>query len=82
MRARLLAANGTAANQAIIENQPLPAEIAAANSFELDAMDRWLTAIDNDHSGGRTAAQGDRRPAQPTSATAASCRPRSASRRR
>ncbi len=52
MRARLLAANGTAANQAIIENQPLPAEIAAANSFELDAMDRWLTAIDNDHSGG------------------------------
>ena len=52
MRQRLLEANGTADNQAIIENQPVGAEIAAANTFELDAMDRWLTAIDNDHSGG------------------------------
>jgi hypothetical protein len=50
MRQRLLAANGTAANQVIIESLPTPAQIAAANAYELDAMDRWLTAIDTDHS--------------------------------
>jgi hypothetical protein len=52
MRARLQEANGTAANQVIIDTAPTAAEIAATNSFELDAMDRWLTAIDNDHHGG------------------------------
>lgn len=51
MRDRLLEANGTAANQVIIENQPDPAQVAAAASYELDAMDRWLTAIGTDDSG-------------------------------
>jgi Tannase-like family of unknown function (DUF6351) len=51
MRQRLLHANGTAANQVIIESDPTPAETAAAAAYELDAMDRWLTAIDADHSG-------------------------------
>jgi hypothetical protein len=50
MRARLTQANGTAANQVIIENLPTADEQAAANVYELDAMDRWLTAIDADHS--------------------------------
>ncbi len=50
MRARLLHANGTAANQVIIENQPTAAELAAASIYELSAMDRWLTAIDDDQS--------------------------------
>ena len=50
MRQRLLQANGTAANQVIIENQATPAELAAASIFELSAMDRWLTAIDADQS--------------------------------
>jgi Tannase-like family of unknown function (DUF6351) len=50
MRARLLAANGTDANQVIIENEPTGAEIAAANTYELTAMDSWLTNIANDHS--------------------------------
>ncbi|HEX4722152.1 MAG TPA: DUF6351 family protein [Pseudonocardiaceae bacterium] len=50
MRQRLLQANGTAANQVIIESQPTVAEQAAVNIYELDAMDRWLTAIDADHS--------------------------------
>jgi hypothetical protein len=50
MRTRLLHANGTAANQVIIENQPTAAEAAAASVYELNAMDRWLTAIDADHS--------------------------------
>lgn len=49
MRQRLLDANGTAANQVIIENQV--ADAAAASAYELDAMDRWLTAIEADHSG-------------------------------
>ncbi len=56
MRARLQAANGTSANQVIIENQPLPDQIAASNVYELAAMDQWLTAIGADHSR-RTAAQ-------------------------
>ncbi len=50
MRARLTAANGTAANQVIIENQPTPDQIAAANVYELAAMDQWLTDIAADHS--------------------------------
>jgi hypothetical protein len=50
MRARLRAENGTSANQVIIENQPTAAEQVAASVFELNAMDRWLTAIDADHS--------------------------------
>jgi len=50
MRQRLLRANGTAANQVIIENQPTTAELVAVSVYELNAMDRWLTAIDADHS--------------------------------
>jgi hypothetical protein len=41
---------GTAANQVIIETPPLPAQIAAASAYQLDAIDRWLTAIDLDSS--------------------------------
>ncbi|GAA4493439.1 DUF6351 family protein [Actinoallomurus oryzae] len=51
MRQRLLRSNGTAANQVIIESDTSPAQVAAAAAYELDAMDRWLTAIDADHSG-------------------------------
>ena len=51
MRARLLAANGTDGNQVIIENQPTAAEVNAANNYELDQMDAWLTAIQQDNSG-------------------------------
>lgn len=51
MRSRLLAANGTDGNQVIIENAPTAAGVAAANAYELAAMDAWLTAIGNDHSG-------------------------------
>lgn len=50
MRQRLLRANGTAGNQVIIENHATAAEAAAAGAYELDAMDRWLTAIDADGS--------------------------------
>jgi hypothetical protein len=50
IRARMLAANGTDGNQVIIENAPTPAEIAAANTYELAQMDAWLTNIENDHS--------------------------------
>lgn len=50
MRQRLLRANGTAANQVIIENHATAAEAAAASVYELGAMDRWLTAIDADGS--------------------------------
>jgi len=50
MRQRLLKANGTAGNQVIIENHPTAGEQAAASVYELDAMDRWLTAIDADSS--------------------------------
>jgi hypothetical protein len=46
MRDRLVKANGTAANQVIIENAP--AQTGAASVYELDAMDRWLTAIGTD----------------------------------
>ncbi|GLY69681.1 hypothetical protein Atai01_63000 [Amycolatopsis taiwanensis] len=48
MRQRLLDANGTAGNQVIIENAPAQAGLASA--YELDAMDRWLTAIEADTS--------------------------------
>lgn len=51
MRDRLLHANGTADNQVIIENEPTADELAAASAYELDAMNRWLNAIDADHSG-------------------------------
>lgn len=53
MRARLLESNGTAANQVIIENAPTPAQTVAAAVYELDAMNRWLTAIaaDGSHRG-------------------------------
>ncbi|MGW4059346.1 DUF6351 family protein [Amycolatopsis sp. NPDC004747] len=50
LRQRLLRANGTAGNQVIIENHATAAEAAAAGAYELDAMDRWLTAIDADRS--------------------------------
>lgn len=51
MRERLLRSNGTAANQVIIENAPAADQQAAASRYELDAMDRWLTAINADRSG-------------------------------
>lgn len=50
MRERLREANGTAANQVIIENAP--EQDAAARTYALDAMDRWLTAIGSDHATG------------------------------
>jgi len=50
MRDRLLHANGTFANQVIIQNSFDPTTLAAASAYELDAMDRWLTAIDHDTS--------------------------------
>ncbi|GHH79273.1 hypothetical protein GCM10018793_31650 [Streptomyces sulfonofaciens] len=50
MRARLRQANGTSANQVIIDSQYTPEGMAAANSFELAAMDEWLTRIAADHS--------------------------------
>jgi len=49
LRARLLAANQTAGNQVIIESQNTPDQIAAANAYELTAMDQWLTTIEADH---------------------------------
>lgn len=45
VRERLRAANGTAANQVIIAAAPDPAQTAAAAVYQLDAMDRWLTAL-------------------------------------
>ena len=51
MRARLLKANGTAANQVIIATDTSAGQVAAAAQYELDAMDRWLTAIAADGSG-------------------------------
>lgn len=50
MRQRLIQANGTAANQVIIESGFTPDQIAAESVYELAAMDAWLTAIDADHS--------------------------------
>ena len=50
MRARLQAANGTSGNQVIIANQPTPDQVAAANVYELSAMDQWLTNIAADRS--------------------------------
>ncbi|OLF17864.1 hypothetical protein BU204_08600 [Actinophytocola xanthii] len=48
MRERLRASNGTAANQVVIINAPSHQPQALA--YELDAMDRWLTAIRADPS--------------------------------
>lgn len=48
IRDRLQEANGTSANQVIIASSPQPAAAAAAAAYELDAMDRWLTAIGDD----------------------------------
>jgi hypothetical protein len=50
MRDRLHTRNGTHANQVIIESAPDPAQTAAAARYQLDAMDRWLTAIGDDDS--------------------------------
>jgi hypothetical protein len=50
MRDRLRRANGTSANQVIIATSPDPAQAAAAAAYQLDAMDRWLTAIADDGS--------------------------------
>ncbi|HEX5119007.1 MAG TPA: DUF6351 family protein [Pseudonocardiaceae bacterium] len=50
LRQRLIQANGTAANQVIIENAPATDVVNAVNSYELDAMNRWLNAIDADSS--------------------------------
>jgi uncharacterized tannase-like protein DUF6351 len=50
MRDRLVAANGTHANQVIIASSADPAQAAAAAAYQLDAMDRWLTAIGDDTS--------------------------------
>ncbi len=50
MRDRLRTQNGTYANQVIIESAPDPAQTAAAARYQLDAMDRWLTAIAADDS--------------------------------
>lgn len=55
-RDRLLKANGTAANQVIIMTSMDQAQSSAAARYELDAMDRWLTAISADTSR-RTAQQ-------------------------
>ncbi|MGH9116862.1 MAG: DUF6351 family protein [Acidimicrobiales bacterium] len=49
MRERMIE-QGTVANQVIIESSPL--QTAAVNAYVLDAMDRWLTNIAADTSGG------------------------------
>jgi Tannase-like family of unknown function (DUF6351) len=54
-RARLLQAQGTAANQVIIENEPTTGQTAAADTYELQAMDQWLSDIQADHSHRSTA---------------------------
>jgi hypothetical protein len=51
MRARLQQANGTSANQVIIENQPVADQVVASNVYELAAMDAWLATITGDHRG-------------------------------
>ncbi|MFL6126144.1 DUF6351 family protein [Actinophytocola sp.] len=50
MRDRLRSANGTAANQVIIFSSADPAQSNAAAAYQLDAMDRWLSALDDDPS--------------------------------
>ncbi|HEX3649682.1 MAG TPA: DUF6351 family protein, partial [Pseudonocardiaceae bacterium] len=50
LRQRLIQVNGTAANQVIIENAPAGDVVNAVNAYELDAMNRWLNAIDADSS--------------------------------
>ena len=49
MRARLQQANGTYANQVIIENQPVADQVVAASGYELATMDAWLAAVAGDH---------------------------------
>ena len=49
MRARLQRA-GDAANQVIIENAPLPTDVANVNAYELAAMNQWLDNIAGDRS--------------------------------
>jgi hypothetical protein len=56
MRRRLQQAGGSAANQVIIESDTSAGQTAAASAYELGAMDRWLTAVEADHSG-RSAAR-------------------------
>lgn len=50
MRERMRVANGTYANQVIIASSADPAQAAAAAMYQLNAMDRWLTAIGDDDS--------------------------------
>jgi hypothetical protein len=50
MRDRLRTANGTYANQVIIATSADPAQTNAAAAYQLSAMDRWLTAVDDDAS--------------------------------
>jgi hypothetical protein len=50
MRDRLRTANGTAANQVIIASSADPAQAGAAAAYQLNAMDRWLTSIEDDQS--------------------------------
>lgn len=50
IRDRLRTENGTAANQVIIASAPSAGPATAAAIYELDAMDRWLSAIGNDRS--------------------------------
>jgi hypothetical protein len=49
MRQRMTS-HGIEGNQVIIESGFAPATIAAESAYELSAMDRWLTALDADHS--------------------------------
>ena len=49
IRARMQNA-GDAANQVIIENAEVPAEVENVNAYELSAMDQWLDNIRTDHS--------------------------------
>jgi hypothetical protein len=46
----MLAANGTAANQVIVESHTTPVGVATADAYVLASMDTWLTNIDADHS--------------------------------
>ncbi|WP_344855064.1 DUF6351 family protein [Amycolatopsis ultiminotia] len=64
LRDRLVRANGTAANQVIIESRSGPDQAAAASACELAAMDQWLTAVEAGHSSdGRQTKVGKNKPA-------------------
>ena len=56
MQSRLREANGSSANQLILENEPVPDQIAAAGAYALHTMDEWLAAVQADGSR-RTRAQ-------------------------